>query len=603
MKKILLCFIIFIVYYVLIINYDVKAIKLIENVEIYNYDFNDSYVVYEYKYIINNNEMHYISILDINKGTSEKILSNGGDIINDNMYFPSISEDGRYVVFTSRANNITNDVINGCFDISDNTNKNCSNIYLYDVVNKKSTMIKYDNKYLNADSYVAKISGDGNVIVFESLANNLTYDKYDCKDLNGISNCLNIYKYNILTDKISLISTGKNNYGSNSNSVFPSVSYDGRYITYQSSATNILPNYDYHKYCNNYINDKKVSCTNIFLVDSLKLKTTIITLREDELFDNNSGNSIISSDGRYVVYESYTTNNGGNGKRHIYIYDANSKTNDVLTIKDNVWNNRDNYLEDFSKDSKYVIYRSDSTNLEESNKTTNLYVVNTENKSTSSIILENKLVSVKLYKNMIVGLDAAHNLIHEKIDTISPVIEKNQKIYILKENILNIKDKISVYDNLSSREKLDIYIDNIESLKNIGEYILKVTVIDEMNNMSSEYMTINVIEKDNEGPIFNEINQIKILKGSSSLNLNNYLEAIDKVDGNTRIYIIDDGKLNFEQTGEYVIKLMSKDNSNNISYKEIKIVIYDNYNFSYFYEILLIFGIFAVIIFSIIKIK
>ena len=121
--------------------------------------------------------------------------------------------------------------------------------------------------------------------------------------------------------------------------------------------------------------------------------------------------------------------------------------------------------------------------------------------------------------------------------------------------------------------------------------------------MSSTTIKLIVIEKDIEGPSFNDVKEIKILKGSSSLNLSSYIEAIDNVDGQTRIYIMDDGGLNLNVKGNYRVLLMSKDSSDNISYKEVKIIVYENFNFEYYYEIILILGLICVIIFSIIRVK
>jgi len=580
----------------------INAISLLKDTKIFNYDFNDKYVVFEHEITINSEEYHYISILDIENNTINKILSNNGNLINSNMYFPSIS-DNQYIVFTSRATNITDDIVGKCIDIADGLKKHCNNIYVYNIKTQKTFMVKNGLNSLYSDVYEAKISGNGNSIVFESASENLTYNKFDCRLLNGISSCINIYKYNLTTNTISLVSTGKNNYGGNSNSVSPSISYDGRYITYQSNATNILPNYDYVKYCNNYINNQEDYCTNIFLVDSLTLETKIITRKDNQLFNNNSGNAIISGNGKYIAYESYSTDFVFNDKSHIYLYDINSEKTRIITKRDNVLNNRDSYLEDISNDGKYIIYKTDSTNIERYNLYSNLYVFNSNNGLISNINSTEETYRGRLCDDDLIYITNKFEVIYEKIDYIPPVIEKNQVIYVLGDYVLNIKDKIMVTDNLSSREQIEVYIDDISVLEKIGEYYLNVTVVDEMNNVSNEIIKVIVEGEDKEGPIFTDITEIKILKGSATLNLNEYLEAVDKIDGNTRIYIIDDGNLNLETTGNYTLKLMSKDNLDNITYKEIKVIVYDNYDFSYFYEIILILGIIVVIIFSIIKVK
>ena len=73
-------------------------------------------------------------------------------------------------------------------------------------------------------------------------------------------------------------------------------------------------------------------------------------------------------------------------------------------------------------------------------------------------------------------------------------------------------------------------------------------------------------------------------------NLFLYINAEDKIDGDVRVYIVDDGNLDLNVTGTYNLKLMCKDTSDNVTYKKIKVIVYENYNFKYFYEI---FGVVA----------
>jgi hypothetical protein len=137
----------------------------------------------------------------------------------------------------------------------------------------------------------------------------------------------------------------------------------------------------------------------------------------------------------------------------------------------------------------------------------------------------------------------------------------------------------------------------------VGEYNIEVKAVDEFNNICEELINVIVIEKDEIGPIFSGVEEIKILKGSTSINISNYIKAVDLVDGELKIYIMDDGNLDLNRVGTYKIDLMAKDRSNNITYKEIVIVIYENNNLTYYYELILIIAIVLVIIFSIFRVK
>lgn len=86
----------------------------------------------------------------------------------------------------------------------------------------------------NGISSNPKISADGRYIVFESQANNL---------VNGLSinsTTQHIYRYDTLTDQTILISKAKNGTPGDADSSSPVVSYNGRYVAYTTSATNIV---------------------------------------------------------------------------------------------------------------------------------------------------------------------------------------------------------------------------------------------------------------------------------------------------------------------------------------------------------------------------
>ena len=590
---------IFIIYYLFFSYLKASAESLINDKVIYNMEIGNDFIVYEYEKIIGDTPLHYLGLFNKKTYEFKDIKNNFGSLINDDMLFPSISLNDRYITFTSKATNITGDNINMCLNIMSYETEICSNIYIYDIDKEKTYMIKNNHEGLNGNSYISKISGDGNHIVFESSAtNNLNFNELDSCSHQGINICVNIYKYNILTQSITLISTSNNNQGGNFSSFTPSISYDGRFITFQSLSTNFIAN-DLINNCKNIDEKAILQCSHIFLFDSYSKKINVISKKNNTLFNDNSGNAKISSQGDVVVYESYATNieNKYNNKQHVILYNIKDDTNFIISKNDFSLNNRDSYFVDVSYDGKYVLIRSNSTNLDEEGRE-RIYIYNTKN--TKSDVFNNEINWATFNGNNIYYFNDSF-VEYESIDKMSPVIEKNQIIYLLKDMDVSLKDKISVSDNLS--ERVDIFLDDNLILNNVGEYEVIVTAVDEFNNYSKESVKIVILEKDEEAPVFNELNEIMVLKGSSSLNLSNYLTAIDNVDGATKIYIIDDGNLNLNVKGKYKVKVMSKDTSENRVYKELEIVVYDNYDFTYIYEILIIIGIIGVIIFSIIKVK
>lgn len=84
--------------------------------------------------------------------------------VNAPCYRPAISADGRYVIFDSTASNL----------VAGDTN-NASDVFLYDRIARTLECVsRIDGGAVgNAASYAGSISGDGGLIAFSSLANNL----------------------------------------------------------------------------------------------------------------------------------------------------------------------------------------------------------------------------------------------------------------------------------------------------------------------------------------------------------------------------------------------------------------------------------------------
>lgn len=583
----------------------VKGDNVFYGLEIYNIQSSNKYLAIEYNKNINGNYYHYISLYDYEKEELLDIYNEQEELINDHMYFPSISNDGRFLVFTSRANNIVNESIPTCYDIYDGINKICNSVYIYDTVNKKFSIVKSNGSMLNGDSYVAKISGNGNYVVFESIAHNLINGSQNCEDLNGINACINIYKYNFLNDSIELISTNFDGNGGNRNSVSPSIDYEGRYVVYQSNSNNIIRLSSEYNYCYNTYKEESEPCTNIYLVDTLKGNTNLISRGDKYVLNNHNINPIISQNGLFVTYESYATNIFPtiNHKKHIILYDINKNTNTLISVSDNHLNNRDNHIEDISYDGKYILYRTTSTNLNSHNNIMKLYICNVSSFKTSAISNNSYDILYGIIEgNNIYYYDDANNIEMTKIDSQSPKIAENQNIYVLKNKLSEIFDKVNVTDNLSGTDKLQIYLME-NPITGTGTYCVTVIAIDEFGNRSSNVITINVLDEDLEGPVFNKVSYINVLRGSDELNLSDYISAEDKIDGIVRIFIVDDGGLNLDKSGSYTIKLKATDNSNNSEYTDLIVVVYDNYNFSFFYEILLVLTLLFGLIFLLIKVK
>ena len=213
---------------------------------------------------------------------------------------PSISADGRYVAFDTGANNLVPNDTNGGTDI-----------FVRDTQTNVTVIASLDNNgnVANlASSWLPAISADGRYVAFAS----------DGILVNGDSNfATDIYVRDLQSNTTHLISVASDGTQANSTSDSPAISADGRYVAFQSSATNLVPG------DTNGVND-------IFLRDRQTNTTTRISVATDgtQANLNTSGWQCplaISGDGRYVVFESNASNlvdGDTNGNRDIFLRDT-----------------------------------------------------------------------------------------------------------------------------------------------------------------------------------------------------------------------------------------------------------------------------------------
>jgi Tol biopolymer transport system component len=170
------------------------------------------------------NGMRDIFVRDRAAGATYLVSKNStGAQGNSNSYKPSISADGRYVAFDSSATNLVSGDTNGKSDVFVR-DRAAGVTYL---VSKNSTGAQ-GNGYSN----IASISADGRYVAFVSAATNLVSG-----DINGMTD---IFVRDRAAGAIYLVSKNSSGVLGNGDSYGPSFSSDGRYMTFDSVATNLV---------------------------------------------------------------------------------------------------------------------------------------------------------------------------------------------------------------------------------------------------------------------------------------------------------------------------------------------------------------------------
>ncbi len=142
----------------------------------------------------------------------------------------------------------------------------------------------------NGPSLSPSISRDGRFVAFASFASDLVHD-----DFNGLPD---IFVRDLETGVTERISTGLDGEEPDGPSFLPSISWDGRMVSFTSEATNMLP-------------DRRDPGASVYVFDRATRRTSLISISSDGKAANGNsfslGNSL-SGDGRNVLFRSEATN-------------------------------------------------------------------------------------------------------------------------------------------------------------------------------------------------------------------------------------------------------------------------------------------------------
>ena len=222
---------------------------------------------------------------------------------------PSISGDGRYVAFTSYANNLVAE-----------DNNNISDIFVRDLVNSTTQRVSITDGNLESNNYSLNpsISGDGRYVAFESLADNLV-----AEDNNNTSD---IFVRDLINGKTQRVSVNSEGIEGNFYSKNPSISDDGRYLVFESLS-------------NNLVADDNNWSTDIFVRDLIDNTIQRVSVNSEGIEGNgNSENPTISPDGRYVTFLSIASNlvaDDSNFAKDVFVRDLVAGTTERVNLSEN----------------------------------------------------------------------------------------------------------------------------------------------------------------------------------------------------------------------------------------------------------------------------
>jgi Tol biopolymer transport system component len=222
---------------------------------------------------------------------------------------PSISNDGRYVAFTSCFDDLTAHDVNLGDDV-----------YVRDMRTNSTTLVSVNSQGASAigSSTQPSISADGRYVAFSSTAANL--DPGHCgTDVESQALCDNpasgvlfarqrIYLRDLVKKTTTLMSIGNNGAIANGTNNFPSLSANARWIAFTTTADNLSAD-DTNVHCAAELVGNAPSCPDVYLHDRVTGKTELISYGVSGHAALNGSSTVpstraVSDSGRYVAFKS-----------------------------------------------------------------------------------------------------------------------------------------------------------------------------------------------------------------------------------------------------------------------------------------------------------
>ena len=289
------------------------------------------------------NAVSDIFVRDLAFGLTTRVsISSLGAEGNGGSFRPSISGDGRFVVFDSTASNLVPSDGNGQSDI-----------FVHDRLTGITTRVSVDSAGTEAAggaSSNATISSDGRIVAFASLATNLVVP-----DANAAIDVFVHDRVTEATTRVSVDSAGAEANGGSGLGI-PTLSSDGRFVAFESIATNLVAG-DANGFFDIFVHDRTTGATRRISVDSAGLEA-----------DNHSIRPSISEDGRFVAFESLATNLVANDTNSLFDIFRHDRTTGA-TVRVNISSQGAQSVggicgfSAISADGRFVAFQCSATNL------------------------------------------------------------------------------------------------------------------------------------------------------------------------------------------------------------------------------------------------
>ena len=201
---------------------------------------------------------------------------------------PGVSDDGRYVTFTSSASNL----------VPLDPSNSFEDVFIRDRVAGTVEQVSVDSQgrpggfFSGGFTNFAPVTPDGRFVAFDAFTGTLVPG-----DTNQLTDVFLRDRVGRTTTRVSVASDGTQ---ANSSSAVAGLSADGRYVFFNSRATNLV------------LADANGIRTDVFVHDMVTGTTSLVSTRKDgSQVDQDTRAWDVSNDGRYVLFDSFAILNLG----------------------------------------------------------------------------------------------------------------------------------------------------------------------------------------------------------------------------------------------------------------------------------------------------
>lgn len=282
-------------------------------------------------------------------GPNELVSINrsGNDSGNGESRLPEMTPDGRYVVFTSAARDLTSDLLVG------------QNIFVRDRQTGTTELVsvnKAGTGSASGFSYTPTISSDGRYVAFVSTASDLV--------ANDVTRDTDIFVRDRQTGTTELISINRAGTSSgNGQSDFSAISSDGRYVLFMSYATDLVAESDATGIfgADVFVRDRQTGMTRLVSINSAGTSSGA----------ESSLSAKITPDGRYVAFLSYAHDLAAdvsdvNDDLDVFVRDMQTATTTLVSVNGAgtaSGNLESGFSFNITPDGRYVAFQSHATDL------------------------------------------------------------------------------------------------------------------------------------------------------------------------------------------------------------------------------------------------